>query len=134
MLFSTPNWPAIPGIETFKGHRVHSAEWDHNYDYSNKRIAVIGNGSSGVQIVPQMAKLPGTTVTNFARGSAWIYYRVPPSQHLGGKNKGNNPAYTEEQKREFREHPETMRDHRRQMIARTNRAFRMVGMPLSLCL
>lgn len=124
---STHRWPDIPGIESFKGHRVHSADWDHKFDYSHKRIAVIGNGSSGFQIVPQLAKLPGTTVTNFARGSAWIYYRVPPSQHLGkaATGKTNNPTYTEEQKRQFREDPESMREHRKQMINRTNKAFKM---------
>ena len=112
---------------------MHSAHWDHNYDYSHKRIAVIGNGSSGVQIVPQMAKLPGTTVMNFARGSSWIYYRVPPSQHLGSSGKsGNNPDYTEDDKRNFRENPEAMREHRKAMIGRTNRAFRMVCFPAQL--
>jgi cation diffusion facilitator CzcD-associated flavoprotein CzcO len=126
---STHQWPDIKGIDDFKGHRTHSADWQQEYEYSHKRIAVIGNGSSGVQIVPQLAKLPGTTVTNFARGSAWIYYRVPPSQHLGGKNKSNNPVYTEEQKREFRCHPESLRAHRKAMIDRTNKAFKMVGRP-----
>ena len=109
---------------------MHSGNWIHDYDYNGKRIAVIGNGSSGIQIVPQMAKLPGTTVMNFARGTAWIYYRVPPSQHLKDKSKGNNPPYTEEQKYEFRKHPEAMRDHRKAMIARTNKAFRMVSSPV----
>ncbi|KEF55111.1 uncharacterized protein A1O9_08764 [Exophiala aquamarina CBS 119918] len=119
-------WPEIAGIEGFKGHRVHSAHWDQSYDYSHKRIAVIGNGSSGVQIVPQMAKLPGTAVTNFARGPSWIYYRVPPSQHLGKSGKsGNNPEYSEEDKKKFREHPDAMKEHRKAMIGRTNRAFRM---------
>ncbi|EXJ68959.1 uncharacterized protein A1O5_07891 [Cladophialophora psammophila CBS 110553] len=125
-VLDTYQWPTIPGIEKFKGRRVHSADWDHSYDYSHKRIAVIGNGSSGVQIVPQMAKLPGTTVTNFCRGPSWIYYRVPPSQHLGKSGKtGNNPPYSEEEKRAFRENPEKMRNHRRDMIGRTNKAFRM---------
>jgi hypothetical protein len=124
---STYQWPDIPGFDSFKGHRVHSANWDHSYDYAHKKIAVIGNGSSGVQIVPQMAKLSGATVTNFARGPSWIYYRVPPSQHLGGSGKsGNNPPYTEEEKKNFRDHPEAMREHRAAMIRRTNRAFRMV--------
>lgn len=65
-------WPSIPGIHSFKGHKVHSAAWDHDYDYSHKRIAVIGNGSSGIQILPQMAKLDGTTVVSFQRGATWI--------------------------------------------------------------
>ncbi|KAK4941023.1 hypothetical protein LTR10_018943 [Elasticomyces elasticus] len=122
----TYQWPDIKGLQDFKGQRVHSANWDHDYDYSNKRIAVIGNGSSGVQIVPQMAKLPGTTVTNLVRGPSWIFYRVPPSQHLGRSGKsGNNPNYTEEERKGFREEPEKMKEHRKAMIARTNKAFRM---------
>ncbi|KAK5064630.1 hypothetical protein LTR84_000464 [Exophiala bonariae] len=119
-------WPEIPGLTDFVGKQVHSAYWDEDYDYSHKRIAVIGNGSSGVQIVPQMAKLPGTSVMNFARGPSWIYYRVPPSQHLGKSGKsGNNPEYTEAEKKNFRENPDAMREHRKAMIGRTNRAFRM---------
>lgn len=75
-------------------------------------------------------KLPGATVTNFARGPSWIYYRVPPSQHLGNSGKsGNNPKYSEEEKRNFREHPEAMREHRKAMINRTNKAFKMVRPP-----
>ena len=120
-------WPNISGIESFAGQRVHSADWDHSFDYSHKRVAVIGNGSSGVQIVPQLVNLPGTTITNFARGSAWIYYRVPPSQHLGGETKDKNPAYSEEQKNQFRRNPESLKQHRKAMISRTNRAFKMVS-------
>lgn len=79
--------------------------------------------------MPRLAKLPGTTVANFARGPSWIYYRVPPSQHLGNSDKkGNNPKYTEEEKRSFRENPEVLRETRRAMINRTNKAFKMVCM------
>ena len=106
---------------------MHSANWDHNYDYSHTRIAVIGNGSSGIQIVPQLVKLAGTAVTNFARGPAWIYYRVPPSQHLGKSIPSKNPPYTEEQQKNFRENEDALKEHRRQMIARTNKAFRMAS-------
>lgn len=69
---SSWKWPNIDGIHDFKGHKVHSANWDHSFDYSNKRIAIIGNGSSGIQILPQMAKLPGTQITSFQRGPTWI--------------------------------------------------------------
>ena len=37
-------WPSISGLHDFKGHITHSANWTHDYDYSNKRVAVIGNG------------------------------------------------------------------------------------------
>ena len=121
------SWPNIPGLKDFKGHVTHSADWDHSYDYSNKRIAVIGNGSSGIQIVPQMAKLPGTDVTNFIRGPTWVTYRVSPSVHLGRPSDEPNPSYLESEKKEFAENPIAMRDHRRAIISRSTRAFRMVS-------
>ncbi|KPM42343.1 hypothetical protein AK830_g4202 [Neonectria ditissima] len=116
------SWPDIPGLKDFKGHVTHSASWDHSYDYSNKRIAVIGNGSSGIQIVPQMAKLPGTDVTNFIRGPAWVYYRAPPSKHLGREDDDPNPRYTEEEKKRFH-NPEYHLQHRKGIISRTNKSF-----------
>jgi hypothetical protein len=65
-------WPDITGIHDFKGQKCHSAAWDQEYDYSGKRIGIIGNGSSAIQILPQMAKLKGTTVVSFQRGPTWI--------------------------------------------------------------
>ncbi|KAH6693884.1 cyclohexanone 1,2-monooxygenase [Plectosphaerella plurivora] len=115
-------WPDIPGLKQFKGHITHSARWDHTYDYSNKRIAVIGNGSSGIQIVPQMAKLPGTNVMNFIRGPAWVYYRAPPSKHLGRDDPDPNPKYTEEERQRFND-PEYHLEHRKGIISRTNKSF-----------
>ncbi|KAL4932478.1 uncharacterized protein BDV17DRAFT_287993 [Aspergillus undulatus] len=50
-----PSWSSIPGLQDFQGKLAHSAQWDHDFDYTHKRIAVIGNGSSGIQITPQMA-------------------------------------------------------------------------------
>lgn len=73
-----------------------------------------------------MAELPGTTVLNLARSPSWIYYRVPPSQHLGRSTPNNNPEYTEEDKKQLRENPEALKQMRKKMIARTNAAFQMV--------
>ncbi|KAJ9608745.1 hypothetical protein H2200_006516 [Cladophialophora chaetospira] len=119
-----PTWPSIPGLRDFKGHMTHSATWDHDFDYSNKRIVVIGNGSSGIQIVPQMARLPGTEVMNFIRSPAWIYYRVPPSKHLGREVDDPNPEYSEADKEKFSD-PETHRQYRKGIIHRTNKAFKI---------
>jgi len=47
-------WPEIPGLESFKGHLVHSARWDDSYSFTNKIVAVIGSGSSAIQIVPKV--------------------------------------------------------------------------------
>ena len=83
----------------------------------------------GIQIVPQMAKLPGTQVTNFLRGPTWVYYRVSPSKHLGREIDDPNPAYSEEDKKRFREDPEELRKYRKGIIQRVNKAFRMVNFP-----
>ncbi|KAL3481418.1 hypothetical protein BJX99DRAFT_243737 [Aspergillus californicus] len=119
-----PSWPSIRGLHSFKGKIVHSAEWDHDFDYAHKRIAVIGNGSSGIQITPQMAKLPGTEVVNYMRSAAWIYYRVPPSKHLGRDTDEVNPVYSEGDKMKFQD-PEVHRAYRKGIIDRTNRAFKL---------
>ncbi len=73
-----------------------------------------------------MAKLPGTDVTNFIRGPTWVTYRVSPATHLGRPSDEVNPSYLEEEKKLFSEHPTAMRDHRRAIIGRSTKAFRMV--------
>ncbi|HEX5061788.1 MAG TPA: NAD(P)/FAD-dependent oxidoreductase [Kofleriaceae bacterium] len=50
-----PSLPDIPGLDSFTGTRFHSARWDHSYDFTNKRVAVIGTGASAIQFVPQIA-------------------------------------------------------------------------------
>lgn len=49
-------YPKIEGLGSFQGKLLHSARWDETYDFVGKKVAVIGIGSSGVQIVPQVAK------------------------------------------------------------------------------
>uniref|UniRef100_A0AC34FWL0 Flavin-containing monooxygenase n=1 Tax=Panagrolaimus sp. ES5 TaxID=591445 RepID=A0AC34FWL0_9BILA len=49
--------PDFPGIETFKGEIHHSSEWpESEVDVAGKRCAVIGTGSTGVQIIQEFAK------------------------------------------------------------------------------
>jgi cation diffusion facilitator CzcD-associated flavoprotein CzcO len=50
-----PAFPAIEGRGDFAGHSFHSSEWDHEYDFTGKRVAVIGTGASAVQFVPEIA-------------------------------------------------------------------------------
>ena len=47
-----PKVPQLPGLDQFRGHRFHSANWDHGYDFSGKTVAVIGTGPSAVQFIP----------------------------------------------------------------------------------
>ncbi|GAA3531416.1 NAD(P)/FAD-dependent oxidoreductase [Aeromicrobium panaciterrae] len=52
---SRPKLPPIPGVETFTGTSFHSAEWDHDFDATGKRVAVVGAGASAVQFIPKLA-------------------------------------------------------------------------------
>ena len=54
---SRPAIPPIDGIEDFRGHAFHSAEWDHEHDLRGRRVAVIGTGASAIQFVPEIAPL-----------------------------------------------------------------------------
>lgn len=57
---SFPRDVKFPGMETFKGSMFHTARWDHNVSYKNKRVAVIGSGCSAAQVVPALAKTAGS--------------------------------------------------------------------------
>ena len=69
-----PRWPDIPGIESFKGPNWHSAQWDHSVDLKGKRVAVIGNGASAIQFVPEIAK-EAARVDIYQRSASWVLPR-----------------------------------------------------------
>jgi cation diffusion facilitator CzcD-associated flavoprotein CzcO len=52
---STPVIPNFEGREKFQGESFHTNNWNHDYDYSNKRVAVIGSGASAAQVLPAIA-------------------------------------------------------------------------------
>jgi cation diffusion facilitator CzcD-associated flavoprotein CzcO len=66
-----PSYPDLPGIERFEGTAFHSAEWDHSYDFTGKRVAVIGTGASAIQFVPKLADAAARLVV-FQRTPPWI--------------------------------------------------------------
>lgn len=53
---SQPKWPDIPGLNSFAGKVIHTAEWDDGYDLNGKRAAMIGTGATAVQLLPRIAK------------------------------------------------------------------------------
>ncbi len=53
---SEPRLPDIAGIDSFAGEIFHSARWNHDYDLTGTRVAVIGTGASSIQIVPEIAE------------------------------------------------------------------------------
>lgn len=66
--------PAIPKIEgqsEFSGPAFHSAQWRHDVDLTGKRVAVIGNAASALQLIPQVAKV-AAHVSVFQRSANWV--------------------------------------------------------------
>ncbi|ETN39501.1 uncharacterized protein HMPREF1541_05727 [Cyphellophora europaea CBS 101466] len=55
-VLSSAHYPDISGIESFKGNLCHTASWDNSLDLTNKRVGVIGNGSTGVQVITAISK------------------------------------------------------------------------------
>ncbi|GAA2994125.1 flavin-containing monooxygenase [Actinokineospora diospyrosa] len=72
-----PSIPDLPGIEDFTGKAFHSAQWDHDYDLTGKRVAVIGTGASAVQFVPKIAP-EVAELTLFQRTAPWV---MPKPDH-----------------------------------------------------
>ncbi|HWP65073.1 MAG TPA: NAD(P)/FAD-dependent oxidoreductase [Candidatus Limnocylindria bacterium] len=89
-----PKYPDIPGLETFGGPAFHSARWDHAVPLADKRVGVVGTGSSAVQITGALVDRVAELVL-FQRTAQWI----APAE---------NPAYTDAEKAAFRAHPETI--------------------------
>ena len=66
-----PRYPAIEGLDRFEGDWFHSARWDHDVELRDKRVAVVGTGSTGVQIVTALASVAGRLML-FQRTAQWI--------------------------------------------------------------
>ena len=93
---SEPSLPDIPGLDAFPGETFHSARWNHDYDLTGKRVAVIGTGASAIQIVPEIQpKVAHLTLyqrtpawvmprrdRRVTKAEHWLYENVPPTQRL----------------------------------------------------
>jgi len=47
-----PDWP---GISNYQGSIIHTQSWNHNLDYKDKNITVIGSGTSAISLIPELA-------------------------------------------------------------------------------
>lgn len=81
---NTPNFPDTPGAADFGGVSFHSARWDHGADLRGKRVAVIGSGASGFQVIPSIAGEVGE-LRVFMRNPPWI---VPTPNYHAPVNPG----------------------------------------------
>ncbi|WP_373086785.1 flavin-containing monooxygenase, partial [Sneathiella sp.] len=69
-ILNIPKYPTIDGLDSFEGDIYHTSRWPDDADLSGKRVAVIGNGASGMQIVPAIAD-EVATLTILARSKQW---------------------------------------------------------------
>ena len=70
-LLSTPTLPRLEGMERFKGRSFHTFHWPHEpVDLAGKRVAVIGTGATGVQVIGAIADQVGE-LTVFQRRPNW---------------------------------------------------------------
>uniref|UniRef100_A0A8H7KFR0 FAD/NAD(P)-binding domain-containing protein n=1 Tax=Bionectria ochroleuca TaxID=29856 RepID=A0A8H7KFR0_BIOOC len=115
-------WPDIEGLHDFKGPVMHSANYDTSFDPTEKRVSVIGSGSSAVQIVPAM--LPQVKyMDHYVRGRAWIspaaFVAADPRKANSDVHNFEHPA---EERKSWSEHPETYLRYRHQIEDVVNRA------------
>lgn len=89
-----PLIPDVPGTGTFQGTQFHSARWNHEYDLSGRRVAVIGSAATAIQVVPAiqpnvahltyLQRTPGWVWPKpdwrAPRLERWLYRRFPASQ------------------------------------------------------
>ncbi len=67
----TPKMPDIKGLQDFQGKLMHTARWDHDYNLRGKRVAVIGTGATGVQVIPAIAD-EVEQLSVFQRTPIWV--------------------------------------------------------------
>lgn len=89
-----PRYPDIEELQDFAGQSFHSARWPDDLSLADKRVAVIGNGSTGVQIVTALAGV-AVHVDHFQRAPQWIM----PTRDF---------AYSDEERVRFRQDPQAI--------------------------
>ncbi len=84
--------PAIAGLETFKGQWHHTGAWPHEgVDFTGRRVAVIGTGSSGVQSIPLIAE----------QAERLFVFQRTPNFSLPALNTPMDPDYIQAAKERF---------------------------------
>lgn len=99
-----PSTPDFSGLALFRGHTMHTANWDHSISLAGKRVAVIGSAASAVQVVPEIAKV-AAHVTIVQRTPNYIVPR-------------NDRAYGDREKRRFARWPWFARLYRWLIVVR----------------
>jgi cation diffusion facilitator CzcD-associated flavoprotein CzcO len=89
---SSTNKPHFKGLDSYKGAIYHTGEWPHDgVDFTGKRVAVIGTGSSAIQSIPEIA----------AQAAELIVFQRTPNYTIPAHNGPLDPAVRERVKAEY---------------------------------
>ncbi|PKS11164.1 hypothetical protein jhhlp_002925 [Lomentospora prolificans] len=108
--------PDYPGISDYKGLLRHTSNWDPSFDIDGKRIAVIGNGASGIQVVANIQKRVGR-LDHYARNKTWI------AASFAGHETSTKPILIEEELKESFKDPEKYIAFRKEKESKYFRGF-----------
>ncbi len=104
-----PKLPDLEGLDTFGGQAFHSARWPENYPLADKRVALVGTGSTAIQIVNAVAS-EVQALHLFQRTAQWIWPEP-------------NSPYSAYDKARFRDDPGAMPHIRRRMSEMIDQRF-----------
>ncbi|KAE9372725.1 FAD/NAD(P)-binding domain-containing protein [Stipitochalara longipes BDJ] len=116
--FNAWKLPDYPGVSEYQGHLRHSSNWDPNFDPTGKTVAVIGNGASGIQVVPNIQPIV-KHLDHYARSKTWI------AGSFGGEGGGRRlePNYYAEELLKSLEDPDTYVTFRKELEAKFYKRF-----------
>jgi cyclohexanone monooxygenase len=102
-VLSATRVPEFPGLERFRGDVHHTARWpEHGVDVTGKRVGVIGTGSSGIQVIPQLAA-QAEQLTVFQRTANYSITAIQEAltPEAVAEVKANYPQLREKARRSF---------------------------------
>ncbi|KAF2261197.1 FAD/NAD(P)-binding domain-containing protein [Lojkania enalia] len=105
-------WPAISGLNKYKGVLLHTANWDDKIDLRGKHVGLIGNGSSGIQVLPTIQPHV-QQLTTFIREPTWVSPVQGLEQHV----------FSDHERLEFATKPNALLEYRRNVERGLNGQF-----------
>ncbi len=124
-------YPKIPGLQTrYQGHLSHTAQYDKTFDPKGKRVAIIGNGASGQQLLPNLVSQTAH-IDHYIRSKTWVTPTFTGDLISATADQPGGPLYTDAQRKEWQENPSSYLEFRRQLEVKFHGRFRggILGSP-----
>ncbi|CAG9952394.1 unnamed protein product [Clonostachys rosea f. rosea IK726] len=116
------DWPSISGLGDYKGKLMHSAAWDTSFDLEGKSVAVIGAGSSGIQIVPNIQPMV-KRLDHYVRGKTWIATPMADQELKKRGVEGSNFAFSPDEIKDWESDPKSYLEYRKQVETTVQTGF-----------